>query len=385
AGAPRRARDGADAFAAAYLSYRESLAKTAATQGLASIAASRATIQHALSLDQKALGNAVSGSTEAGRLRAQIKTDQQSLADLAIQEADLSKRPTLPGEVLSPATLPSSPHGTSPPILGGLGLLAGVAVGVVLAVARERRVGRIRRAESLPDQPPVLAIVPAIRAPEPVLMSSPTVRASDAYRLLYLAVDAALPVSSDRGNIIAVASLTDPAPPVAINLALAAAGSGRVATYVDALPRSTAPRLPALPTRGAGPGFADALLTGGDPVASRVHVAPGFSILPRGADITRAAATYGGPRTHRVLEALRRAADLVVIAIPQLTDPDGQALANVADAVIVAVPVGVATFDQLGAAVTEAEHVHAQVLGVVATHPVRAQSSAKTPPPLAAT
>jgi len=43
----------------------------------------------------------------------------------------------------------------------------------------------------------------------------------------------------------------------------------------------------------------------------------------------------------------------------------------------------VATFDQLEAAVVEAGRVHAQILGVVATHPARAQSSVKSPPPAA--
>jgi Mrp family chromosome partitioning ATPase len=384
AGAPRRARDGADAFAAAYLSYRQSLAKADAAQGLATIATSRVSLQKALSLDEQALGNAAPSSAAAGRLRAQVKVDEQSLTDLAAQEADLSKRPTLPGEVLSPATLPASPHGTSPPILGALGFLAGLAVGVVVAVARERRVGRIRRAASLPDEPPVLAVVPITRSAEPVGLTNPAARSADAYRLLYLAVDAALPVSSHRGNIIVVASLTDPAPPVGVNLAVAAAGAGRVTTYVDALPRRKAPRLPALPSHGGGPGFAEALLGDADAVALRVHVAPGFSVLPAGADISRAASSYGGPRTQRVLEALRRAADLVVIGAPPLTDPDGQALANVADAVIIAVPVGIATFDQLETAVVEASRVHAHVLGVVATHPARARSSAKPPSPAAA-
>jgi Mrp family chromosome partitioning ATPase len=167
---------------------------------------------------------------------------------------------------------------------------------------------------------------------------------------------------------------------VAVNLALAAAAAGRVTTYVDTLPRRSAPSLPALSVNTGTSGFSDAVLTGADPVAARLHVAPGLTVLPAGGNIDRAAESYGGPRTYRVLEALRRASDLIVIATPPLTEPDGQALANVADAVVVVAPIGTATFGQLDAALAEAGRVHAQVLGVVATHPASGPSAARNRP-----
>jgi len=70
----------------------------------------------------------------------------------------------------------------------------------------------------------------------------------------------------------------------------------------------------------------------------------------------------------------------VIVAAPPLTDPDGQALASVADAVVIVVPIGSATFDNLGAAVTEAGRVHSRVLGVVATHPASGSAAASPPP-----
>jgi Mrp family chromosome partitioning ATPase/capsular polysaccharide biosynthesis protein len=381
AGAPRRARDGADAFAAAYLKYREALAGATTTDGLSQIAVSRARTEQARTLTAHALANVTPGSAQAGQYRAQILLDDKTLVDLRTQEADLQKRPVLPGEVLSPATLPASPHGTSPPILGGIGLLAGLLFGTVIAVGRERMVGTVRRAASLPDEPPLLATVPPARVREPVLLSDPTHRSGEEYRLLYLAVDAALPVSSDRGNIIAVSSLTHTGSPVAVNLALAAAASGRVTTYVDALPRRSAPRLPALSVSTDAAGFADAVTTGLDPVAGRMHVAPGLTVLPSGGNIDRAAESYGGPRTHRVFESLRRASDLIVVAIPPLTDPDGQALANLADAVVVVVPIGKATFGQLNAALAETSRVHAHILGLVAAHPASGPPAARNQSP----
>src|SRR5436190_1071292 len=180
AGAPRRARDGADAYAAAYLSYREALAKSTTQGSLADIATQRQTIQLALTNDQQQLANSAPGSAKAGQYRARILSLDKQLTDLRAQEADIAKRPVLPGEVLSPATLPSAPHGTSGPILAGFGLLAGLLIGVVVAVARERVVGTIRRAESLPAEPPVLAVVPPARVSEPVLLSNPQHRSGEA-------------------------------------------------------------------------------------------------------------------------------------------------------------------------------------------------------------
>ena len=377
AGAPRRARDGADAFASAYLSHRESNAKAAAKAGLDTIAASQKAIQQTLTLNRNALDAATPGSAEAFRLNAQITVDDKSLIDLAKQEADLTKRPVLPGEVLSPATLPSAPHAVSAPILAGFGLLLGLLLGTIVAVARERMVGTIRRAESLPDEPPTLAIVPPAPVIEPALLTNPSSSAGEAYQLLYLAVDAALTVSPQRGMVIAVASLTDPAPPTAINLAAAAARAGRTTTYVDALPRRSAPRLPGLHVDARARGFAEAVLEGIDPVAARLNVSSGLTMLTSGSELERAAESYGGPRTHRVLEALRRAAEVVVIAVPPVTQPDGQALANVADGVVLVAAVGDATFKHLDESLLEAARVHARVLGVAAVHPATGRPSAR--------
>jgi capsular polysaccharide biosynthesis protein/Mrp family chromosome partitioning ATPase len=382
AGSPVRARDGADAFAAAYLSYRESQAKTSAQTQLKGVDAQRTIAQRALNLNRSKLSSSTPGSSAYAQAQAGIDSADKQLVDLSTQAADIAKRPVLPGEVLSPATLPSAPHGISSPILGGLGLLLGLLLGTIAAVIRERMVGTIRRADALPAEPPVLAVAPATRLSEPVLLSRPDHRAGEPYRLLALTVDAAVPAGTplhSLGRLVVVSSLTNPAPPVAINLALAIAETGRLCTYVEAVPRHNAPLLPALGVNANAPGFADAVMTGADPMPMRLHPAPRLSMLAAGSDIGRAAESYGGPRTHRVLEALRRAADVVVVAAPPLTDPDGQALAIEADTVVIGVAVGDATFGALADSVAEAQRVRASVLGVVAFHPTNIRSSSARP------
>jgi succinoglycan biosynthesis transport protein ExoP len=380
AGTPVRARDGADAFAAAYLDYRQTLAQQAAVEQQKPIAAQRSDAQQALSADRDKLQTLSPGSTAYERTQAQITQVEKQLVDLRTQATDIQRRSVLPGEVLSPATLPSAPHGISGPILAGFGFLLGLLIGTIAAVARERMVGTIRRARALPDEPAVLAVIPPMRATEPVLLSQPTHRGCEAYRLLALAVDATLPTGNPAnpwGRLVVVSSLDEAASPVAVNLASALAESGRLCTYVEALPQRSSPRLPALHV-DAAPGLADAVLTGGDPIALRTPVSPRFSVLPAGNDIVRASETYGGPRTHRVLEALRRSADIVVVAAPPLTDPDGQALAIEADTVVLVAQIGAATFNQLADTVTEAKRVRASILGVVAFHASRGSTRSRT-------
>src|SRR4029079_6050820 len=92
AGAPRRARDGADAFAAAYLKYRETQATQQTEADLKNIADQRKAVQQALARDQIDLGNAAPGSSAADQARARILINDKTLTDLSAQEADIKKR-----------------------------------------------------------------------------------------------------------------------------------------------------------------------------------------------------------------------------------------------------------------------------------------------------
>jgi hypothetical protein len=138
--------------------------------------------------------------------------------------------------------------------------------------------------------------------------------------------------------------------------------------------------LPALGLDLGAAGFSDSVLTGVDPVLRTVLALPRLSVLSAGSDIGRAGGSYGGPRAHRVLEVLRRSADVVVIAAPPLTDPDGQALAIEADTVVLVAEIGSATFGGLTDALAEAQRVRASVLGVVAYQPAPPRTAAHGEP-----
>jgi Mrp family chromosome partitioning ATPase/capsular polysaccharide biosynthesis protein len=381
--AAARARDGADAFAKAYLKHREDQAKADAKVAVAQIAVDRKRIQGIIADTSARLGQTDPTSLNYEPLRTQLRTQNQALNDLARVEADLTKRKTLPGVVLSPAALPQAPHGVSAAMLGLLGLFVGLVGGLIIAVGLERAAGRIRRPDAVPSDLEVLAVVHPSHIAQPVLLTRPEHSSAEPYRLLRLAIDAALPTEPGQSNVLVVTCLTDPAPPVAANLALAAAEAGHATTLVDALPKSSAPRLPGLSTPADATGLSEVVLEGLDPIAARLHVAPRLTLLTTGRSLQRAVEAYAGPRMRGIVDRLRRGCDLLIIAAPPLSNPDGQALASLADAVIVVIPLGTGTLDQLDEAAAEARRVHAPILGVVAAYPGRSPRKAPTPPPAA--
>jgi capsular polysaccharide biosynthesis protein/Mrp family chromosome partitioning ATPase len=386
-----RARDGADAFAQAFLAYRGAQAKGDNQTVLKEIADERKRDETFRSGFKSSLAQTDPTSATAARLQAQIKTVDQKLNDLSVREADILKRKTVPGVVLSPAALPQAPHGTSRTLLAAGGLLLGLIAGLVVAIGLERASGRIRRPDAIPSDLDVLAVVHPSGVAQPVLLTHPDHMTAEPYRLLHLGVEAALRPESSRisdedpmvrapARVIVVASLSDPAPPVGINYALAAAEAGRSTTYVDALPANVAPSLPGLTVPQDATGLSEVVLEGRDPLSARLHMAPRLTYVPAGRSVQRAAEAYAGPRMRGIVDVLRRGCDLLVIAVPSLTNPDGQALASLADGVLLVVPMGSARVAQLDEAAAEARRVHATLIGVVAAYPGRSRRAVPAPP-----
>jgi Mrp family chromosome partitioning ATPase len=212
------------------------------------------------------------------------------------------------------------------------------------------------------------------------MVSAPDTDTAEAYRLLHQALDSALPVDSRHGQVVVVAPISGRTPPVAANLALAAAAGGRVAMLVEGVPDRSARTVPAFLAPAGAAGLSDALLAGDDPIGHRTSGSRGLTVLGPGPDLDRAAEAFVGPRMRDVLDALRRAADLVVLTSPPLSDPDGQALAAVADHVLLLVTLDLTTRGQLDAALAEARRVHADVIGVVAVDPVPHEPTAVPAP-----
>jgi len=153
-----------------------------------------------------------------------------------------------PGVVISPANVPTSPAGLTPPFLGLAGGLAGLVLGLLLALGRDRVDDRLRGRVDLEEYlaAPVLATVPRTRrtgrgglAPTLVTMQHPDSPASEAYR----ALRTRLLVMAERQGMktIMVASPTgeDGKTAIAANLAVSLAQVGKRVVLLSADLRSS--------------------------------------------------------------------------------------------------------------------------------------------------
>ena len=155
---PRRAADGANAFAAAYLAYRKSVGQSNLTDE-AKLLTSRIT---ALASQLRAL--------PANAPSAQRTALQQQIGNLNSRLAAVSTTVVVPGQVVGVAQSPSAPSSPKQMLYIAGGLLLGLIVGIVGAVIRERRDDEVHGISDLERSlgVPVLATVPTRARPNDV-------------------------------------------------------------------------------------------------------------------------------------------------------------------------------------------------------------------------
>jgi len=144
-------------------------------------------------------------------------------------------------EIITPASLPTSPSGPDHLLQIGAALLLGLALGISMAAANDRWDRRVRGPGHLAEltHSPVLAVVPRPKVSGPqrlVLKASPRSGAAEAYRFLYAKLHLVgilvVTCSSDRDS--------EARDVVAANLAAAAAEAGRTVVVVaDTVDRVT--------------------------------------------------------------------------------------------------------------------------------------------------
>ncbi len=178
---PQRAARFANAFAQAYITYRNS----AALKPLAKAITDR---QHTISALMAQLPH--SGKIQRGVLVAQLREDATQLAQFQADRQLVSA-----GTVITNAGVPSSP--SSPKVAKTL-LIAGViglVIGLCLALIREAMDGRIKDPDALESRlrAPVLGVIPKFdaRSPERSLatVADPRGAASEAYRMTAITLE----------------------------------------------------------------------------------------------------------------------------------------------------------------------------------------------------
>jgi succinoglycan biosynthesis transport protein ExoP len=225
------ARDGAQAFAQAYLDYRQEGAEAVKARKLAQVDAQLTAMHTELDKTIDAINS--SGLDVAARSSAEARRGVVSsrIGDLEVSRSELNALDTTPGEVIRPAELPGAPDGPGRTLTlaGGaaLGLLAGVAIALVRDRSDKRLLGHRDLVDLLDDEP-------LAELPPAVLPLGPAQAASGEYRRLRARVWPDRTSGPHRVLVVAP-SAAEPADEVAAGLALtiAATGWSVVLTWLD--------------------------------------------------------------------------------------------------------------------------------------------------------
>jgi Mrp family chromosome partitioning ATPase len=289
-------------------------------------------------------------------LNQQVAIYTNQLAALSVETAQLAGASRDPGQVLTPA---GSPVATGVPTaaLTLLGAIAGLLLGLAIAVVRESGNRRLRDASEVESAGlPLLATLKAPRS------APPDAEEIEHYRTLRTAVLTHAP--APRVIVVSALSPTVRSGDVAAGLGTGLALAGSEATVVLASSGSD-------PSRGARAGLAEVLLADADPQEVRESLGPGLYLLEAGRQIEAAAEMFASEKLRTTLRDLAGPSGYVLVAAPVTGTAASAALAAICDGVILVSPLEDSSVHDLTAAVGEVQRVRGHVLGAVAVQPAR--------------
>jgi capsular exopolysaccharide synthesis family protein len=325
---PQQAAQYANAFARAYLTYRNSTA----LQPLLNAVKDR---QHAISALQAQLPHA--GKVQRGVLAGELHEDAVQVSQFQADEQLVSAGTVI--TVASPPSAPSSPKVAKTLLIAGV---IGLVIGLCLALVREAMDRRIKNPDALESRlrAPVLGVIPKFdaRSPERSLatINDPRGAASEAYRMAAITLEHL--AARDSLRMIMVASPQDGggASTTVANLGVVLAQAGHRVILVSADLRY--PSLHLIFGLSNGHGFCNALLEGMDPerLLKDTHI-PNLYVMTSGPAPKDPAALLASPAAAEVLSTLRSLdPDFLLLETPAvLSASDAVILARQAEGTVI--------------------------------------------------
>lgn len=336
----------AQAVADSFLQFRQDRARTAAGIRADQLTEQISEQQQELDARTTRLGDLDPNSGRAVLLRQQVVEATTQLGELRAQLAALQATRADPGEVVTPATLPERGLLGSPWAWLVLGLVAGVAGGVVVLAVRARRDGRIRSVADL-DGIGVPVLGEIADGGGGADLSTSVVRS---------AVLALLP---QRPLVLGMVGIHDEVH-VADELAWSMARARHDVVHVE-LSREEDSR----------EGLSD-LLLGVAPVDDVLRpVTSHLSRVTAGGSPDRLPDLLGSPDMSDVVGELGKRADVVLIAAGAADGPRCRALLRHTHGVVLEVQSGISRLPELAAARSLVWAAGGQVIGVVLVHGAR--------------
>jgi len=358
------AQQGAEAFGDAYLDNRRDIAEDrvrASQDGLEeSIAALKAELQEVNSkLGSSSIGASQRANlgTQRDLLIQQIRAGAAALGPLATEDVE-------PGAVLTEAQLPASPEGLSPGLVLSSGLFAGLLLGVVAAVIRDRRDRRVRRRQDL-VQLGLDVLVGRFALPSFSAVLRQRQPFDEPLRQCRNALLARL--TDHRGSLLVASATSGPAgSTAALSLAVTFARSGVstalvcLNTHQDVIQDSF----------GVidGATLADVLRskTSVDHALHPVADVPHLWVVPPGRDGLLFSELLQDSTIRPVLSRLEELAEVVVLDVaPTSVNADAQTVVTATQGMLLVVTADKTTLDEVVDAMDQVIHVSSEMLGAV--------------------
>jgi capsular exopolysaccharide synthesis family protein len=391
---PLTAQRGADAFAKAYLAFREADARAQARASQTTIQRDVARLQKQASAAEQAISDPDADSNARQAAQARLTSINNRLQPLLAQLNGFLSLDFTPGTVIAAADLPGTPASPNHRLDIGIGLLVGLFLGVLLGFVRDRTDDRLRGREDLAarlDRPVLATIPPLPKRVRPegslrwkrrhknslVTLEQPNSPAAESYRTLRTRM-ARLASQLDINSVMVVsAGVGEGKSTTAANLAVVLAETGKDVLLVSAdlrrprvhqffsLPNKTG--LSNLLTDGTPPDKRKGPVADGRQMASELwSVAPNLWVILSGPLPPHPSALMDSDAMRQFLKEQRDLFDFIILDCPPaLVVADALALAPLADAVLVVADAKESDRDLVSRLKEEIEQVGGKIVGAV--------------------
>lgn len=312
----------------------------------------------------------IARSTSAQRTVDEI---QSQLGDAREVQRNIRATPIEGGRLLTGAPRPGGPINAGPVKTGGLGLLAGLVLGIGLAFVRDRLDAQVRDTGDIEHTlgVPSLGAVPLFsekyrsRRTNLVTVHAPDSAEADAFRRLRGAIVIAAQERGAKVLLVTSAIAGEGKSTVAANLAVALAQAGRSVVVVSADVRR--PSLDEIFEQDGAAGL-------GDVLEGRVHLdevvstlgRARFALITSGKVESNPSDLLQSPRMAKLLETLRARYELVILDTPPvLAVADALGMVPMADGVLMVVALDDTSSDEVADAENQLRRVGAHILGAI--------------------
>jgi Mrp family chromosome partitioning ATPase/capsular polysaccharide biosynthesis protein len=381
---PEAARAGSAAFAQAYLTFRERRAADNTQARIARLDAAITANEGALGRATAAVAAAAAGTPARALAGQKVQAASNELSKLENQVGDLRLFQTDPGQVLSPATVPTAASGLPSWAYLAAGAALGVLLGLALAAARALRDDRVRGVPDIEERGFGVLGVVAPQSGADAVLTDPTAPLPDDVRVLRTVLGAVVrpgPGARPGANSPVTLVLSNVSPRAAdatwLELAAALVRTGDRVALVDAAGGSLTRTAGAQP----GPGLSDFLTGDADASAVIRHPQYHLAFVACGNVPADARDPLLSPRMRDLVLELGERADWVLLAAGPSGTPEMLGLAGVAGRAVLAVELGETTGSRLRRTAADVARCGAAVVGVVVVDPARAPGEQRRPRP----